>query len=169
MMHKDVIRQVDALVEQLQVLRERHEQLLVAVRGKQRAMRAGDMGQLESWSARERFLIERIEAADRDRRDVARPLGEALGLGEAATLTELANRLEEPHRSRLVALAGAIRSTAEQVYQINQVNDAVTREILSCFAQMQRQIAAAHCDLGLYDPNGHKQLGSTVNILDAVG
>jgi flagellar biosynthesis/type III secretory pathway chaperone len=168
-MQKELIRYVDALAEQLHQIHAMHEQLLLAVRGKQRAMRAGDMGGLDSWSARERFLLERIEAADQVRRDAAKPIGKALGLDDAVTLTELATRLEEPHRSKLLALAGAIRSTAEQVYQINQVNDAVTREILSCFAQMQRQVTAAHCDLGLYDPNGRKQMGSAVNILDAVG
>ncbi len=168
-MKMETAKQVDILVQQLQELRELHEQLLLAVRGKQRAMRSGDMNSLASWSAREQFLIERIEGVDKNRQAQTQQLSKNLGLDQNLTLTALANQLEEPHRSRLLAQAGAIRSTAEQIYQINQVNDAVTREILNCFAQMQRQITAAHCDIGLYDPNGRKQLGNHLNILDAVG
>jgi hypothetical protein len=167
-MKKETVN-INDLVKSLQELRELHEQLLLAVRGKQRTMRTGEMNSLESWSARERFLIERISESDETRRASARSVADRLGLGDSVTITELANHLAEPDRSRLLALAGAIRSTAEGIYQINQVTDAVTREILSCFAQMQRQITAAHCDLGLYDPNGHKQLGHAINILDAVG
>ncbi|MFA5864404.1 MAG: flagellar protein FlgN [Phycisphaerae bacterium] len=168
-MNNEILKRVDNMAEHLRDLHGLHEQLLTVVHGKQRAMRTGDMNGLDSWSARERFLIERIEQVDQSRREEAKPLGQLLGLDENSTLSTLANHLEEPHRSKLLALAGAIRGTAEQVYQINQVNDAVTREVLSCFAQMQRQITSAHCDLGLYDPNGHKQMGNAVNILDAVG
>jgi hypothetical protein len=168
-MKKETAVHVDILVQQLQELRELHEHLLLVVRGKQRAMRSGDMNSLASWSAREQVLIERIQIVDKNRQAETQELGKALGLGQTLTLTALANQFEEPERSQLLALAAAIRSTAEQIYQINQVNDAVTREILNCFAQMQRQITAAHCDIGLYDPNGRKQLGSHLNILDAVG
>jgi hypothetical protein len=168
-MNAETKKHIDLLVEQLQELRELHEQLLLVVRGKQRAMRSGDMDGLASWSAREQFVIGRVEAVDKCRQDETQELGRILGSDAALTLTALANLLPEPSRSRILALAGALRSTAEQIYQINQVNDAVTREILNCFAQMQRQITAAHCDIGLYDPNGQKQMGNHLNILDAVG
>jgi len=168
-MIKDIENRLEPLVDCLRDLRDLHEQLLLAVHGKQRAMRSGDMNSLESWSARERFLIERIESADRLRREHSESLATVLGLEPSPTLAALADRLEEPGRSRLLALAGAIRGVADRIYQANRVNDAVTREILNCFAQMHRQITATHCDLGLYDPNGHKQMGHPLNILDAVG
>jgi len=169
MITKEVSQQFDKLVDQLQEIRELHEQLLITVREKQKGMRSGDVDSMDSCAARERFLIERIKEVDETRRTDSTVLAGLLGLEQDSTLTTIANQLDEPQRSQLLALAGAIRKTAEQVYQINQVNDAVTREILSCFAQMQRQITATHCDLGLYDPNGQKQMSNHVNILDAVG
>jgi len=157
------------LVDQLLEIRELHEQLLLAVRNKQKHMRAGDMDGLQSWSAREKFLIDCVSTADQRRREITDQLSEQFGMEAPATVTQLADRLVEPHRSRLLALSGAIRSLAEQIYQVNQINDAVTREILECFAQMHRQFASAQADLGLYDPNGQRQLATRVSILDAVG
>jgi len=168
-METENAKHIDSLVERLGDLRDLHEQLLLTVRGKQKAMRSGDMNSLASWSAREQFLIERIEIVDKERKSETDELSRQLGHQETVSLTVLADQLSEPERSRILALIGAIRATAEQIYQINQVNDAVTREILNCFAQMQRQITAAHCDIGLYDPNGNKQLTRHLNILDAVG
>ncbi len=168
-MTKEMTRQINTLVQQLQELRELHEQLLLTAHGKQRTMRTGDMSGLDSWSARERFLIDRIKQVDEIRRQDTAVMAKLLGFDEDVTMTVLAEHLDEPERSRLLALAGAIRSTAEHIYQVNQVNDAVTREILNCFAQMQRQITATHCDIGLYDPSGHKRMSNHINILDAVG
>ena len=161
--------EIELLVEQLHELRDVHEQLLLAARSKQSAMRAGDVDALQSWSAREQFLVDRIAAAEQQRRAIVDALAQTLHLEGPVTLTLLAGKLEEPDRSRLLALAGAIRSLAEQIRQTNQINDAVTREILQCFAQMQQQYAVARCDIGLYDTSGHKQLVTGVPILDAVG
>ena len=168
-MKNELLKQINILVDRLHELRELHEQLLASVHAKLRAMRNGDINSLNSWSARENFLIRQIEEAEKQRRGQSLVLSKALDLDEKVTLTQMANHLDEPHRSKLLALAGAIRGVVEQIYQINHVNDAVTREILNCFAQMQRQIKSTHCDIGLYDPNGRKQMGSTINILDAVG
>ncbi|NLX04090.1 MAG: flagellar protein FlgN [Phycisphaerae bacterium] len=160
---------LETLVSTLQELRELHEQLLLAARNKQKYMRSGEIDSLESWSAREQFLIERIGETDARRRETAEALAEGLGKDEPVTLRTLAESLAEPDRSRLLALAGAIRSLADQVYQVNRINDAVTREILQCFAQMQRNVAAAQGDIGLYDGRGQRRVTPTLNILDAVG
>ena len=161
--------EIDALVEQLQELRELHDQLLLAARGKQSAMRCGDVDALQSWSAREKFLIDRITGAESARRATVEALAQALGREGPVTVTVLAAQLGEPDRSRVLALAAAIRALAEQIHQINQINDAVSREILECFAQMHRRYAVARCDIGLYDTNGRKQLVTGAALLDAVG
>jgi flagellar biosynthesis/type III secretory pathway chaperone len=161
--------EIGPLVEQLLDLRDHYEQLLHAVRCKQRCMRAGDMDELQSWSAREKFLIDCIAEMDAQRRDIVGALAGEMAIEGGVSVGRIASRCDEPQRSRLLALAGAIRSMAEQVHQVNQINDAVTREILECFAQMQRQFTTARCDIGLYDTHGQRQLLSNVSILDAVG
>ncbi len=157
------------LVEELQELRDLHEQLLLAVRNKQKCMRGGDVDALESWSARERFLIERIKESDEHRRGIVDELAEQLDMDQPTTVTELAGRVEEPDRSRLLAMSGVIRGLAEQIHRVNQINDAVTREILQCFTKMRHKFTASQCDIGLYDTRGQRQFTAAVSVLDAVG
>jgi hypothetical protein len=168
-MKNEIKQSVNVIVDQLYEILTLHEQLLIAVKNKQKNMRAGNMSELESWSAREQFLIDRIKESDVIRQEECGKLSSVLELSEQPTITLLADKVGEPDRSRLLAMAGGIRNLADQIYQVNQVNDAVTREILNCFAQIQRQISTTHCDLGLYDPSGRKQMGSPIRILDAVG
>lgn len=160
---------VSLMIDQLADLRRLYEQLLMAVRKKQTCMRSGDMAGLESWSAREKFLIERVTSGDEHRRQLAQSVADELDVDRELTLTQLSAHVDEPERSKLLALAGAIRNVAEQVYQVNQVNDAVTRDILDCFAQMHRQFAQTQSDIGLYDPKGERKLVRQVSMLDAVG
>jgi flagellar biosynthesis/type III secretory pathway chaperone len=164
-MQKYIKELADRLVE----LRELHEQLLLASRNKQRTMRSGDLNGVESWTARENFLAQRIQEVDALRRTTNEQLGTLLGFREPPSLHVLAEKLDEPDRSRLLALAGAIRATAEQIHKINQVNDAVTREILNCFAQVRQKMASSHNDIELYDTRGQKKAATNFNILDAVG
>jgi len=160
---------IKPLVDHLMDLRELHEQMLTTVRNKYTCMRKGDLDGLESWSARERFLFERMSAAESERQAAVSELAEALGLEGPVTLSQLAAALDEPDRSRLLGLAGALRAVAEQIRQANQINDAVTREILQCFAQVNRKLATASLDCGLYEPNGQRHRPRGVSILNAVG
>lgn len=160
---------IKRLVGQLLDLRELHEQLLLAVRSKQQSMRRGQTSALESWSAREKFLLDRISEAEQNRREQVRKVSEQLNINDTPTVSRLAAAFDEPERSQLLVAAGAIRDLAEAIVQVNRVNDAVTREVLECFAQVRRQFAASQCDIGLYDLKGQRQLSGHVSILDAVG
>ena len=160
---------IDNLVNHLQDLRDLYDQLMQAARNKHRTMRVGDIDGMESWSAREQFLAEQISVIEALRKEHTRQIAEWMGFEKTPKVTILAQKMDEPYRSRLLALAGAVRNNAKNAYQINQVNDAVTQEILSCFAQVQRRLASEHCDIGLYDYTGQKRMTNNVNLLDAVG
>jgi len=157
------------LMEQIKSLRDLHEQLLLAVRNKQRAMREGNMSNLESWSAREEFLTKRIHEVEELRQVANNELGKCLGFENSPKLSELAEKLSEPDRSKLLAMAGVLREIADNIRRANQVNDAVTREILNCYAQARQKMVAVQCDIGLYDPRGQKKVLRSISILDAVG
>jgi hypothetical protein len=159
----------DHLVGHLQDLRDLYDQLLQTARNKQRTMRSGDMDGMESWTAREQFLAERIAEIEVQRKEYTQQIAQKMDFKQTPKVSVIAQQMQEPYRSRLLALAGAVRSNAEKVYQINQVNDAVTQEILGCFAQVQQKIASEHCDLGLYDFHGQKRITNHINLLDAVG
>lgn len=168
-MDAELTNLTDRLVGHLQDLRDLYDQLLQTARNKQRTMRSGDMDGMESWSAREQFLAQRIAEIEAQRKDHTQQIGRKMGFQQTPKVSVLAQQMPEPYRSRLLALAGAVRSNAEKVYQVNQVNDAVTQEILGCFTQVQRKIATERCDLGLYDYHGQKRITNHVNLLDAVG
>jgi len=114
------------LMEQIKSLRDLHEQLLLAVRNKQRAMREGNMSTLESWSAREEFLTKRIHEVEELRQLANNELGKCLGFENSPKISELADRLSEPDRSKLLAMASVLREITNNIRQANQVNDAVT-------------------------------------------
>jgi len=99
---------------------------------------------------------------------VAGGLAEMLGVAHPA-VSLIAEALDEPTRSQLLALAGSIRELADQIYQVNRVNDEVTQHILQAFAQMQRECVMAQCDIGLYDTHGQRCLTGRPSILDVAG
>jgi len=159
----------ETLIDNLIQLKNLQEQMVQTLTGKQRAMRTGDMDALESWSAREKFLVDKIRKSEQASRRALAELTKAMGLEDDTGITQLASKFEEPDRSRLLALVGAIRVSAERVHHMNQINDEVTRQILCCFADIQRQITAIHCDTGIYDTTGQKKIGIPRGFLDAVG
>ncbi len=168
-MNRDSQLLFDILIDNLIQLRNLQEQIIQALSGKQRAMRTGDMDALESWSAREKFLIDKARNSEQASKRAAYEFARTLGFEGEINITQLTSKLQEPNRSRLLALAGAVRSSAERVHHMNQINDEVTRQILCCFADIQRQITAMHCDTGIYDTTGQKKIGIPRGFLDAVG
>ncbi len=168
-MHQETLKQFEDFIANLKEVKNVNEQLMNVVQNKHRAMRTGNLDSLQSCSAREKFLIDKISEIEKAMQTKFRTLAEHLNINPESRVLNLAEKLAEPHRSRLLILVGTIRSTTEKIYQINQINDEVTRHILNCFADVQRQITAVSNDIGLYDTNGNKQLANQNSILDAVG
>ncbi len=168
-MDKDLKILFDALIDKLIDMRRLQEQMFDALSGKHKAMRSGDIDGLESWSAREKFLVEKITESESVLRKLTSEFGKKIGVEDNVGLRRLAERISEPNRSRLLGLVGSIRMIAERVRYLNQINDEVTREILCCFSDIQRQISSAYCDTGLYDTTGQKKIAVPRGFLDAVG
>jgi flagellar biosynthesis/type III secretory pathway chaperone len=160
---------LDNLVEHLQNMRELYEQIEQTANNKLKMMRSGDINGMESCTAREQFLTEQVSAIETSRKKTLQQIATVLGLAQTPKITALAQEVEEPYQSRLMVLVQEVRQIAEKVRKINQVNAAVTHEVINCFAQVQKKIKAQYCNIGLYDYTGHMRMTKNVNLLDAVG
>ena len=159
------------LAECLAEMRSLYEELLAVLQRKLEAMRRADTELLNSCAARERFLLQRISEVESSRKVLTGDL--QLRTGVAAkrpmSITQLAERIGEPDRSKLLVLADGLRRLVEQTNQVNQVAALAGKELLAHFRHVYDVMRAAEQDTGTYDVRGARTAGSAQRILDAVG
>ncbi len=169
-------KRADELIVVLGELKSLHEELLLVIRRKLEAMRRADGEQMQSCAARERFLAERIRQREGLRRQLAEAVTESLEMGasdrKAAKMVkvgELAERMDEPRRSRMIVLASAIRQAIEQVDQANRVAALVGQEMAKHFQKVREAVISASGDGGVYCRTGRCVRMGGSHVLDAVG
>ncbi len=167
-------KRVEQVVRVLDELKHLHDELAVVVKGKIQAMRAADTDALRSAVAREGFLTQRIREQDGLRRQIMELVGELLGLSpdEAGrmTVSELAQRTVEPARSRLLAVAAAIREKAQEAARANEVAAMITAEMLKHFRHVFEVMAQVDArEVGLYSRTGRTEARAAMSVFEAVG
>jgi len=157
----------EKLIEMLTELRELQQQLLWCLRTQQRAMRTGRMDQVQSCTSRSKFLVQQIADVEGKLRGTARQL--AAGAEDpVARLSDLAAALAEPARSKLLALAAATLTLAQEIDQVNRINQQVTEEVLNCFDAIQRRLCNSDKS-AVYESTGKPVMANAWRVLDAVG
>ena len=159
------------LAECLAEMRGLYAELLAVLQRKLEAMRRADTELLNSCAARERFLLQRIAEAESSRKTLTADLQLRAGAKSKGpvSITELAERIGEPGRSKLLVLADGLRRLVEQTNQLNQVAALAGKELLAHFRYVYDVMRAAERDTGTYDVQGVRAAGSAQRILDAVG
>ena len=159
------------LAECLAEMRGLYEELLAILRRKLEAMRRAHTESLHSCAARERFLLQRIAEAESSRKTLAADLQLRAGSKSKGpvSITQFAERVGEPGRSKLLVLADGLRRLVEQTNQANQVAALAGKELLAHFRHVYDVMRAAERDTGTYDVRGARTAGSAQRILDAVG
>ena len=159
------------LAECLAEMRGLYEELLAVLRRKLEAMRRADTELLNSCAVRERFLLQRITESESSRKTLAADLQLRAGAKSKGpvSITELAERIGEPGRSKLLVLADGLRRLVEQTNQVNQVAALASKELLAHFRHVYDAMRAAERDTGTYDVQGVRTSGGAQRILDAVG
>lgn len=167
-MSEAVVRQ---LAECLAEMRGLYEELLAVLQRKLEAMRRADTELLNSCAARERFLLQRISEAESSRKVLVTDLQVRAGVAakRPISITQLAERIGEPGRSKLLVLADGLRRLVEQTNQVNQVAALAGKELLAHFKHVYDVMRTAERDTGTYDVRGARAAGSAQRILDAVG
>ncbi len=167
-------KRVGQVVQVLSELKHLHDELALVVRRKLDAMRAADTDALRSAVAREEFLAQRIREQDGLRRQIVELIGAALGRSaaesRAMTVSELAECLGEPARSRLLLLAGALRERVRETGELNRVAGAVSREMLRHFRHVFQVMAQASPPSGgVYTRSGFTETRTGMSVFEAVG
>ena len=162
---------IGQLAECLGELRGLYEQLVGVLRRKLEAMRRADTEGLNSCGARERFLVQRMAESDATRRNLVGELQVRAGVraGQAMTLSDLAERLGEPARSRVLVLAAGLRQVVEEANQLNQVAALSAKEMLVHFGRVYEVMQSGGMGGGVYGPQGGRAQTAERRSLDAVG
>ncbi|MFW6145966.1 MAG: flagellar protein FlgN [Planctomycetota bacterium] len=138
--------------------RDAHRELRTCLLDQQTALRRFDTTRLEQLGRRCDGLGERIAELEKTRRDLT---------GPKVKLTDLAATLDEPHRSRLVAVAMGLRQLAAEVASINRINAAAIHNMLNHFHQVYQMIASAGRTDG-YGASGRTDKATGSFLVDAV-
>lgn len=164
---------VSDLVRLLDQVRSLYEQLFSLIDAKLDAMRRCDIDAMRVCNDRENALAKRLEEREGLRRQLVDAIGEELGLPSRAarllTITQIANRLPQAQRTRLMESVGRLRQSVAKVSQANRVSGAVTRGIVD---HLRWVFAAVRG--GEEAPAGYSRGGAVVShasgpLFDAVG
>ncbi|MCK6456882.1 MAG: flagellar protein FlgN [Phycisphaerae bacterium] len=160
-----------ALAELLRGLTSLQEELTTVLESKLDAMRRADTPAMQSATAHERRLLDRLTQLDIERHAIVARAAEALGLPDRAGLTvrRVAESCGEPDRSRLLVLAEGLRQKMLRVAELNRVIALVTGEMLAHYRTVFTAMARGGEDSGGYSHRGRPQSAAAVRVLDAVG
>ncbi len=128
-------KRLKELIRLLGGLQNMYEQLLRVVGDKIDAMRRADIPALRTLSQQEQSLAGRLQAREGLRRQMMDAVGKEMGLpaatARAMPVSQIASRLPELPRERLLHVAKRLRDVAARTAQANRIAGAVSREILS--------------------------------------
>ncbi|MHC5003464.1 MAG: flagellar export chaperone FlgN [Planctomycetota bacterium] len=111
----DVAALLRALEQQLSGQLEDYRELLDCLQRKRAAIRNADVGTLEQTSVREQRVVQRCAEREPRRRELLRSLAAALAPDRSElTVRELAERVDEPHQTRLLGLSAQLREVAAE-------------------------------------------------------
>ena len=162
---------VEQLIEAMQQELRWQQELAVVLDNKLDAMKHYDMSRLEALSQNEQKLMQGLRHNEMRRQSAVRQAARQLSPDRPDRLSnaqELARASVEPGRSRILVLAGMLRSVAEKVQRLNRVNALASQRIIGHFDQIFRIIAQSGRDIGLYGEAGKKTLLEQNRLVDAI-
>jgi hypothetical protein len=172
MAQPQVEQRVGQLTQVLGEMKRLHDELAVVVRNKLAAMRAADADRLRSATSREEFLTGRLREQDGLRKQLLELIGATFGIDPKAArqmcVRDLADRVAEPMRSRLLGLAAALRERVTETAEVNRVAAVVTHEMLKHFRSVYETMARATASAGVYSRTGQTERCTEMNVFNAV-
>jgi hypothetical protein len=163
--------QVGELLETLSELHELLKQLLELARAKLVAMRTADTAALQRCAARECGVLELLFERERRRDAVLARLAQSLHWSGSARprLSETAEKLPEPHSSRLRAKTAGLRQTATELRRENRVAAEVAQQLHKHVRAAFEDIAQVNQESVVYGPSGKHEQRTNRTWVDAVG
>lgn len=172
-MREPLVKSLKELTVLLTEMRQLHEGLLSAIQRKMAAIRSADEQGMHASSRRERELADRIREQEGLRRVLMERVGALLGVGPAdarkMSMRALAERVEEPARSRLLVLGNELRGLASEVLRLNRIVALVSREMINHFRNVYGTITRGGVDREVYGRTGRTRETATPALIDTTG
>jgi len=161
-----------ALQKHFEELERLHDRLLRVAEARLQAMAARDVARLEFLLAEERQLAMAIHEGERRRRNSLIRLAGELGLKPqqipSLKMSDLAARLAEPERGRLMAQRTRLRALAERVQQVNGSAVQLAQRCLPYFEELLGILLDGAVGRPTYTPDGQatRAGASGMSVLD---
>jgi hypothetical protein len=166
-------RRLNDLVRLMGVLERLHEGLLTLVQAKIDAMKRADMPAMSALKDREQAVVRQLREREGLRRQLVDWMGEEMGLpsreARAWSVSQLAARLSEPGRTKLLDAAGGLRQVISRVAQANRIAGAVSREILNHLGWVFASVRPVEGRPVGYSGRGAVVAASQTRIFEIVG
>lgn len=161
------------LLKLLGGLQKLHEQLLELVQAKMDTMRRADISGMRELNERERTLAKRLQQREGLRCQLMDQIGNELGMpprtARAIPLSQMASRIPEPGRERLLDAAQRLRQVVAQVARGNRVVGVISREILNHLRWVFASVTPKEEKPVGYSVDGLLVGSSKVRIFETVG
>ena len=150
-----------------------HEELAMHMRNKLDAIKRADSDQIQSITARETVLAERLTEREGLRRQMTKRILAGVGLNAEANksirLTELAEHFAEPRRSQLLVAAAGLREKVHEVDRIRVTTTLITEEMLKHMREVFSVMTAGGFETGVYSRTGGRLEATSPRVFEAVG
>lgn len=156
---------VNELLQLLADLLAGQQRLLALALARRDAMRTFDIARLELLTEQQRREALALAPLDLRRRNLVYAFRPHLR-GLEPTVTEIARRIAEPQKTRLLALAGQLKSTVEQLDRDNRINATVSDAVIKGLARVLKVVTGLAQHAGLYMRNGRKAALHGIHLLE---
>jgi hypothetical protein len=162
---------LEALLQVVSSIHDVMKQLLELATEKLAAMRAADAAGLQACAARECAALERMFGQEQERDAVLARAAQSLRWEGPLPprLSEIADRISEPHCSRLRAKIAGLRQTAVELQGKNKLAAEVARHLHKHLRAIFEEIAGVDQERAVYGPHGQPEQRATKTWVDAVG
>jgi hypothetical protein len=142
------------------------QRLLNLALARREAMRAFDIAHMETLAGQERAEAQALAAQERRRVLLVGQFRSILGKNVEPTVSEIARRVGEPRKSQLLALAGQIKKTVEQVERHTRINATISETVVKGLARVLKVVTGLAQHAGLYMRNGRKAALHGIHLLE---
>ena len=159
----------DALARLVRLLErqiEDHRALLTRIEQKQEALRTADLDAIGRLCGEEKAIVQRLQAADSERRGVIEELTAALAPAddEPLTIAGIAAAAGDAFRERLLGLLNELRTIAESVGRESTVVAAASRALSTHLTGIMQSVNGALSRVGVYGRRGRIAMGSQMDF-----
>ncbi len=161
------------LVRLMGDLLDLHGELAMHLRNKLAGARQADSAKIQSITAREKLLVERLAEREGLRRHLCRHIAVQLGWSEERRarikLDELAAELPEPYRSQLLTAAVGLRNTIKEIERMRVTMTLVTQVMLEHLGHVLAVMTTGVPSGEGYMRNGRREGTTSSCVFEAVG